>query len=79
MNIDPTDQKGKNYILRRSILDYGRGVIILGFGVFMAIADKVGIEFTIRPSLRYLLAGVFIIYGAFRIYTGYKKNYFQND
>ena len=77
MNIDPEAQKGKNYILRRSILDYGRGAIILGFGLFLLFADKFGIEFTMRPVLRYLLSGVFIIYGAFRIYTGYKKNYFS--
>jgi len=77
MNIDPTDQKGKNYILRRSIMDYGRGGIILCFGLFLIVADKFGIEFTIRSTLRYLLAGVFIVYGAFRIYTGYKKNYFS--
>lgn len=77
MQIDPTDQKGRNYILRRSILDYGRGTIILGFGLFLAIADRLGIEFTIRPALRYILAAVFVVYGAFRIYTGYKKNYFS--
>jgi hypothetical protein len=77
MNIDPTDEKGKSYILRRSILDYGRGGIILCFGVFLLIAEKIGFEFTMKPVLRYLLGGVFIIYGAFRIYTGYKKNYFS--
>ena len=77
MNIDPTDQKGKNYILRRSIMDYGRGGIIMGFGLFLVFAEKFGIAFTIRPVLRYSLAGLFIMYGLFRIYTGYKKNYFS--
>ena len=77
MNIDPTDRKGKNYILRRSLLDYGRGIIILGFGLFFAFAHKFGIEFNMAPVMRYLLSGLFIIYGAFRIYSGYKKNYFS--
>jgi len=77
MRIDPEDSKGKNYIRRRSLMDYGRGVIILGFGVFLALAERLGFEFTIASSLRYALAGLFIIYGAFRIYLGYKKNYFS--
>lgn len=77
MNIDPTDSKGKSYILRRSLMDYGRGTIILCFGIFLVFAEKLGFDFTIRPVLRFSLAGLFILYGLFRIYTGYKKNYFS--
>jgi len=77
MNIDPTDRKAKNYIIRRSILDYGMGAIIVGFGIFFAVADRFGIEFSITPVFRYAFVGLCIIYGGFRIYRGYKKNYFS--
>jgi hypothetical protein len=77
MNIDPADRKAKNYILRRSIMDYGSGTIILGFGVFFGLAPKYGIEFGIAPSFRYAFVVLCILYGAFRIYRGYKKNYFS--
>lgn len=60
-------------------MDYGMGGIILGFGVFFALADRFNIEFTIEPELRYCLAGLFVIYGAFRIYRGYQKKYYTEE
>jgi len=77
MNIDPTDRKARNYIVRRSLLDYGMGAIIVGFGLFFAVADRFGIEFSITPAFRYAFVGLCVIYGGFRIYRGYKKNYFS--
>jgi len=77
MNIDPTDRKARNYIVRRSLLDYGMGTIIVGFGLFFAVADRFGIEFSITPAFRYAFVGLCIVYGGFRIYRGYKKNYFS--
>jgi len=77
MRIDPEDRKTRNYILRRSLLDYGMCIIILGFGVFFAFADRFGIEFTIATGFRYAFVALCIIYGGFRIYRGYKKNYFS--
>jgi hypothetical protein len=77
MNEDPKDRKTKNYILMRSVMDYGMGGLIFGFGLFFAFADKLGLGFSIEPFFRYFFAGLCIIYGAFRIYRGYKKNYFS--
>jgi hypothetical protein len=77
MSSDPNDRKTKNYILMRSIMDYGMGGLIAGFGLFFAFADKMGIGFTIEPFFRYFFAGLCLLYGGFRIYRGYKKNYFS--
>jgi hypothetical protein len=77
MNIDPTDRKAKNYILRRSLLDLGMGAIIIGFGLFFAFAQRFGISFDITPGFRYAFVVLCIVYGAFRMYRGYKKNYFS--
>ncbi|MDE3250377.1 MAG: hypothetical protein KGO82_17070 [Bacteroidota bacterium] len=77
MNIDPTDNKGKRYLLRRSILDYGMGIMIVGFGLFYLFADKFNIQFDITPAFRYAFVVLCLLYGGFRIYRGYKKNYFS--
>ncbi len=77
MNTDSTDRKTKNYILRRSLLDYGMGAIILGFGIFFAFAERFGFSFTITPGFRYAFVGLCVVYGGFRMYRGYKKNYFS--
>ena len=77
MNNDPVDRKAKNYILRRSIMDFGMGAIIVGFGLFFAFAEKLGIEFTVTPGFRYAFVVLCVVYGGFRIYRGFKKNYFS--
>ncbi len=71
------DRKAKNYSLMRSILDYGMGIIILCFGFFFAFSEKLGVNFTLDPIFKYFFAGMCILYGGFRIYRGYKKNYFE--
>ncbi|MFM9911749.1 MAG: hypothetical protein ACKVOW_20675 [Chitinophagaceae bacterium] len=77
MATDFEEKKRKAYTSRRSVSDYGMGVLIAGLGVFFAIADKIGIEFNIEPLFRYLFAGLCLLYGGFRIYRGFKKNYYN--
>lgn len=60
-------------------MDYGMGLVLVGFGVFFAIAPNIGIEFNIEPFFRYLFAGMCLIYGSWRIYRGYKKNYYKDE
>ena len=77
--IDPEERRRKNYVLRRSLMDTGMGIVILCFGIFFAIAHKLGYQFDLEPLFRYSLSVLFIIYGAFRIYRGYKKNYYSEE
>lgn len=69
------DNRSKGYILRRSIMDYGMGAIIFCLGLFFIMASKFGVVFGIDNVLRYLFGGLCILYGLFRVYRGYKKNY----
>lgn len=71
------ERRRKSYALMRSIVDYGMGLVIFGFGIFFIIAPRLGKQFDIEPVLMYFFAGLCIIYGAWRIYRGYKKNYFS--
>jgi hypothetical protein len=71
------DKRSKGYILRRSVMDYGMGVIIFCLGIFFLIAPRGGVVFGIDDTFRYLFGGLCILYGLFRVYRGYKKNYFN--
>ena len=64
----------------RSLLDYGIGIMIVIGGVFLFFRNKFDIEFNERfpPNEWDKIFGiVFLAYGFWRIYRGYKKNYFK--
>jgi hypothetical protein len=77
MENEAGDSRKKGYMLRRAILDYGMGIIIFGFGIFFLVGTKLGFSFTIENDMRYLFAGLCLLYGGFRVYRGAKKNYFN--
>lgn len=65
----------------RSLLDYGMGLLILLAGLVFFFRHKFGdISFNERfppNDIDKIFGAVCIIYGAWRIYRGYKKNYFR--
>jgi hypothetical protein len=69
------DRKRKSDILLQTLLDTGRGVLIVGFGVFFLIAPRLGYDFAVDNPIRYGFSGLCLLYGGWRIYRGYKKNY----
>ena len=71
------DRWKKNYSLRRAILDYGMGVIIVGIGIVILLAPKLKLQLSIDDQFRYIFAGLCLLYGGFRIYRGSRKNYFN--
>ncbi len=77
MNTNQQDNRKKQYTLMRSILDYGMGVIILLCGAFFLFSEKLGYRFELEPFFRYFFAFLCIIYGGWRIYRGYQKNYYS--
>ena len=72
-------KKEKQMIQMRTISNYGMGIFFFCLGVFFLIYERLGIDMMGRePSpLDKFIGGLFIIYGAWRIYRGYKKNYFK--
>jgi hypothetical protein len=77
MENDLKQKRTKNYIIMRSVMDYGMGLVIFLFGLFFAFSNKFGIDFNIEPFFKYFFAFMCIIYGAWRMYRGYKKNYYS--
>jgi hypothetical protein len=77
MENEAPDRRKRSYTLRRAIMDYGIGFIIMGFGVFLLIAPKLGFSFSIDDLNRYLFSGLCLLYGAFRAFRGSKKDYYK--
>jgi len=79
---DEMDNRQKNYILMRSIRDYGMGILFLGIGIcFFFSKEFFGYELFTKGDelLRYMVLILFTLYGGFRIYRGYAKQYFRKD
>ena len=62
-----------------SMVDYVMGGLILLIGFYFLLNDALDIKAFGRASspIDKFIGGVFILYGAWRIYRGYKKNYDQ--
>jgi hypothetical protein len=72
------DGKDKRYLRMRSIRDYSMGIIWLAMGFFLAFPTKFSDKFEqYNDPLIKIFAGICIVYGLFRMYRGYKKNYYN--
>jgi hypothetical protein len=63
----------------RSIMDYTMGFVFFCLGLFFIVYREFGITIMGNPpsNLDYFIGGLFTIYGGWRIYRGYKKNYYR--
>lgn len=61
----------------RRVYDFAMAMLILGLAVVLLLGDRWNIEniTNLDPLLRYLLAGVSLLYGGFRMYRGIKAEY----
>lgn len=75
-------KKRKQISSMRSLKDYGMGVLIFLLGLFFLFRIKLGnisINDTLgKPDmLEKIFGGLCLLYGAWRFYRGYQKNYFR--
>jgi hypothetical protein len=73
-------KKRKQVASMKSLMDYGMGLLILFAGVFFFFRDRFKLDFNERfppDDIDKIIGVLFIIYGAWRIYRGYRKNYFK--
>ena len=72
-------ERKKHTTRMRSIVDYVMGALFFCFGIYFLTYAKLGINIFRRDpsSIDYLIGGLFVAYGAWRVYRGYKKNYFR--
>lgn len=77
MSFDQQEKRRKNYVTMRSVKDYGMGLLILTCGTFFLFSEKFGVTIELDAVFRNLFGGMCVVYGLFRIYRGYKKNYYS--
>lgn len=73
-------QKRKQIIIRRAMMDYAIGGVITLVGIFFLVRNRFDLAFNERfptDDTDYIFGGVCLLYGVWRIYRGYKKNYFR--
>lgn len=63
----------------RSTVDYSMGSVFLLLGIYFLVYEKLGLPLLGREpsSIDYFIGIMFVLYGGWRIYRGYKKNYFR--
>jgi hypothetical protein len=74
MDIQERNKRSKGYVQFRMIFDIAMGLLYIACGVLVIWANKFGFRFTIDISFGFLVAlgALFILYGLFRIYRGFK-------
>ncbi len=72
--------RDKNLVRTKSIINYSMGVFFIGVGFFFMFPVSRTAPFLAKydPLMRQLFAILCWIYGLFRLYRGYAKNYFRN-
>ena len=73
------EQQRKRLIRTRSIMDWTMGIIFFLAGIFFLVYQHIGIRIMDREpgTTDYLIGGLFVLYGIWRIYRGYKKDYLK--
>jgi len=74
---EPLSERDKGLIRMRSMMDYGMGILWLGMGIFLLFIEhfNTGLEARFDDPVMKGFGAICILYGGFRIYRGYKKNY----
>ncbi len=75
-------EKRDNVVVRmRSISNYIMGILLIAVGCFFFFPMQSSEKFLshYEPSMIKLFAVICWIYGIFRLYRGYKKNYFRES
>lgn len=76
----PMSERHRGLSQMRTISNYGMGILIVVAGFFFMFPTKYSAQFlsSYDPVLRIIFAVICWIYGGFRIYRGYQKNYFND-
>ncbi len=77
MELDFREKQRKSYRTMRMIYDLSMAVFILGMAFVLLLAEQLKIEqlMMLDPMYRYLMGSISVLYGAFRLYRGIKRDY----
>ena len=77
---DRLSEREKGMVRMRSITNYVMGIFLILAGCFFMFPFRSTQKYIDQydPTVIMVFAAICWIYGIFRIYRGYKKNYFRN-
>jgi hypothetical protein len=81
MSNDYKERRQQSFSRLRMIYNISMGILVLAMAVVMLFGDRLGNDAIeqfispIDPVLRYLFGGLCLLYGAFRLYRGIKREY----
>ena len=67
------ENRRKSSAMLRSVYDYVMGVLWLSLGIVFLFHEKLGINVDFDPALETIFGVACVLYGAFRLYRGFKK------
>ncbi len=71
------NKRTKSYFVMRSLVDYTMGVVYLAGSAFLFFAERFGFVMDVfDTTFRYIFGSLCAVYGFWRIYRGFKKDYF---
>ena len=71
------DKRTNSFANTRSLLDFTMGILYIAAAVFLFFAEKLGFEMVnFDKSFRYIFGGICAVYGVWRIYRVYRRDYF---
>jgi uncharacterized membrane protein len=77
MQNDLREKRTRSYSTMRSLLDYTMGILYLAAAIFLLFAEKWQIEIiNFDKTFRIIFGSICALYGVWRIYRGYKKEYY---
>jgi hypothetical protein len=78
---DKLSEREKGIVRMRSVSNYVMGIMIIAAGVLFLFPPEIMKErlSLYDPAMIKIMAVVCFIYGAFRVYRGYRKNYFRES
>jgi len=76
---DFQEQQKRKMARARSVMDFTMGTLLVVIGGWFLTYRAIGINpFRREPSvIDYFIGGLFVLYGIWRIYRGYKKDYYR--
>jgi hypothetical protein len=72
-------ERDKGFIRMRSIMDFGMGILWIAMGIFLIFIKhfNTGLEARFDDPVMKGFGAVCILYGLFRLYRGYQKQYLR--
>lgn len=77
MNQDFREKNKKGFDVLQSVRHFTMAILFVAMGILLFAADKYHIVQLLEfdKTFRYIFASICLLYGAFRLYRGLKKDY----